>query len=309
MSLRRTAAAFLAVSAIALAAIAWSGPGSKRAQAQDAPLVTIKKAHEGAEFPSLKSKKPIFVLVLGSDSRSKQPEAIAHSRSDVIELVGINPAKKQASILGFPRDSWVNIPGHGNNKINDAMYFGGPEGAVSMIENVTGIQVDYYALTSFFSFRQLVSELGGVDVVVPYDMSDSYSKARFKAGKRHLNGKQALAFARNRHDPPNGDFGRSFNCGTLLVSLLKDFQEDFKQNPGMMLNWIGAGSRHVRTDLSFDQLLEFGFLASQIPSKKVNNFVVPGSTGMEGSESVVHISPSAKSMYSDLEADGIIKGG
>jgi len=308
---RRPTSVFLALSALSLGLIAWSGPVAAPAGAQNspAPALTLKKAHRGESFPDFRGKKPIFVLILGSDSRSKQPEAIAHGRADVIELVGINPVQKKASILGFPRDSWVNIPGHGMNKINDAMYYGGPEGAVNVIEDLTGIQIDYYALSSFYWFREMVRDLGGVDVVVPYDMSDSYSKARFKAGKRHLNGKQALAFTRNRHDPPNGDFGRSYNCGTMLISFLKDFQEDFKQNPGLMLDWIGAGNRYTRTDLAFDELVDFAFLGSEIPAKKVNNFVVPGSTGMEGSESVVHISPSANAMYADMRADGIIKGG
>jgi polyisoprenyl-teichoic acid--peptidoglycan teichoic acid transferase len=306
---RRPLALFASLSALALGIIALSGPTASPADAQSATGLTLKKAHQGESLPALDGKKPIFVLVLGSDSRSKQPEAIAHGRSDVIELVGLNPQTHRASILGFPRDSWVNVPGHGMNKINDAMYFGGPEGAVSMIEGLTGIHIDYYAINSFFGFRQMVSELGGVDVVVPYEMNDSYSKAHFKPGKHHFSGKEALAFTRDRHDPPTGDFGRSFNCGTMLISFLKDFQEDFAQNPAHMLNWIGAGSRHVRTDLSFDELASFAFLASEMPLKKVNNFVVPGSTGMEGTESVVHISSSANALYSDLRDDGYISKG
>lgn len=305
---RRVTAAFLVLSSLGLGAVAWSGPGhAPEAQAQATPLLALKKAHRGETFPAFDGRKPIFILVLGSDSRSKQPEAIAHSRSDVIELVGINPKTHRATILGFPRDSWVNVPGHGMNKINDAMYFGGPDGAVSMIEGLTGIKIDYYALSSFYGFRTMVRELGGVDVVIPYDMKDRYSKSNFKKGKRHLSGKEALAFARNRHDPPGGDFGRSYNCGTLLISLLKDFQEDFEQNPALMLDWIAAGKKHTRTDLSMDELMAFGFLAAEMPLKGVNNFVVPGSTGMEGTESVVHISPSAKAMYADLKADGTIK--
>lgn len=310
MKHRPITALFLGLSVLSLAIVGLSGPSVTTASGAEASpaALTIKKAHEGESLPDFRGKKPIFILVLGSDSRSKQPEAISHGRSDVIELVGINPVKKQASILGFPRDSWVSVPGHGMNKINDAMYFGGPDGAVSMIEGLTGVTVDYYALTSFFGFQQMVRELGGVDVVIPYDMSDHYSKAHFKKGKRHLSGKDALAFARDRHDPPSGDFGRSFNCGTMLISFLTDFQQDFKQNPAHMLNWIGAGSRYVRTDLSFDELTDFGFLAASIPAKKVNNFVVPGSTGMEGTESVVHISSGANALYADMRNDGIIKG-
>lgn len=304
---RRVSSALAAFSLATLAFVTAAGPGPAAISASAQPLMIIGKAHPAEDFPATRGKKPIFILVLGSDSRSKQWPVIEHGRSDVIHIVGINPAEKRATILGFPRDSWVDIPGHGMNKINDAMYFGGPQGAIDEIETITNIQLDYYALTSFANFKTLVHDLGGVDVVIPYDMNDPYSKAHFKEGKRHLSGNDALAFARDRHDPPTGDFGRSFNQGTLMLSFLTDFQQAFRKNPGAMIDWIGAGMRNVETDVPFDEMMQLGFLAAQIPAKRVTNLVVPGSTGMEGTESVVHISSSANSIYADISSDGIIK--
>src|SRR3972149_5878490 len=112
--------------------------------------------------PPRNGPKPIFILVLGSDTRSKQLQAAVHSRCDSIHLIGINPKKEQATILGFPRDSWVDIEGYGKDKINDSMMFGGPELAVSTIEKLTGIHIDYFALTTFEGFKTAVTELGGV---------------------------------------------------------------------------------------------------------------------------------------------------
>lgn len=303
---RRLALALVVFSIATLATVTAFGPGPSHDTASAQPLMVIGKAHPRESFPATDGKRPIFILVLGSDSRSKQWPVIEHGRSDVMELVGINPAKKESTTLGFPRDSWVNVPGHGMNKLNDAMYFGGPQGIVSEIESLTGIHIDYFALTSFWNFKTLVHDLGGVDIVIPYAMDDQYSKAHFKPGKEHLSGYDALAFARDRHDPPTGDFGRSFNCGSLLISFLTDFQQEFRKSPAAMLNWIGAGLRNIKTDLSYDELTQLAFLASELPLKKVNNYVVPGSTGMEGTESVVHISSSAKAMYADLKADGYI---
>lgn len=293
----------LSVATLSVVSLTAPTPDAARA---DEPLMKIGKAYPEETYPAYDGKKPIFFLVLGSDSRSKQWPTIEHGHADVIELIGFNPAKGRATILGFPRDSWVNIPGHGNNKLNDAMSFGGTAGIVAQVESLTGIRIDYYAITSFWNFRNLVHDLGGVDVDIPYPMDDDYSKSHFKAGKKHLSGKQALAFARNRHDPPGGDFGRSFNCGTLLISLLTDYQQAFKQSPALMLDWLGASLRNVRTDIPREELMRLAFYAAGMPLKKVNNFVVPGSTGMEGSESVVHISSSANSMYNDLEQDGFI---
>lgn len=302
---RLIAVALVTLSVATLSVISLTSPSPQVARA-DEPLLKIGKAHPEESYPAHDGKKPIFFLVLGSDSRSKQWSTIEHGHADVTELVGFNPAKGQASILGFPRDSWVSIPGHGNNKINDALAFGGTAGMVAQVESLTGIHIDYYAITSFWNFRNLVHDLGGVDVDIPYPMNDDYSKSHFKAGKKHLSGKQALAFARNRHDPPGGDFGRSFNCGSLLISLLSDYQQAFKQSPALMFDWLGASMRNVHTDIPRDEMMRLAFYAADIPLKKVNNLVVPGSSGMEGTESVVHISSSANSMYADLEQDGYI---
>lgn len=304
---RRTALVLTVLSVATLTGVAVLGPTPTRDTASAAePFLMFGKAHPAESFPATTGKKPIFILVLGSDSRSKQWPVIEHGRSDVIHVVGINPQKGCATILGFPRDSWVNIAGHGTTKINEAMYYDGPQGIITEIETLTGIHLDYYALTSFWNFKALVHDLGGVDVVVPYPMNDPYSKAHFQAGKTHMSGYEALAFARDRHDPPTGDFGRSLNQGTLLISLLTDFQQAFRKNPASMLDWLGAGIRNTKTDVPYDELVRLGFLATEVPVSHVSNFVVPGTTGMVGAASVVHISPSAQSMYDELNADGCI---
>jgi polyisoprenyl-teichoic acid--peptidoglycan teichoic acid transferase len=264
----------------------------------------IHSAHGSSFVPALSGKRPLFILVLGSDARPGQNAERA--RADSIHIVGIDVKKKRASILGFPRDSWVSIPGYGMAKINTALFVGGPKLVVQTIENITGIRIDFYILTSFWGLEGLVNGIGGLEVDVPYGMHDRFSGSNFSAGKQKLSGKEALSFSRDRHSVPNGDFSRSMNQGRLLVAALKKLRSGFEKDPGLLFTWIGVGWRHVRTDLSLQTLLDLGLTATQISSGKVDNRVVPASVGTVGAQSVVFISSSASSLYRDMRADGVI---
>src|SRR6185437_2762309 len=118
--------------------------------------------------PALEGKRPLFILVLGSDARPGEP--ILRERSDSIHIIGVNKERTKATILGFPRDSWVNIPGHGTTKINAAMQFGGPDLMVKTIENLTGVHIDFWMLTSFNGIQRMVEGIKGLYVNVPYAM-------------------------------------------------------------------------------------------------------------------------------------------
>jgi LCP family protein required for cell wall assembly len=272
-------------------------------QAQET-LVEIHSAHGSSFVPALGGKRPLFVLVLGSDARPGQN--IERARADSIHIVGIDVKGKRASILGFPRDSWVSIPGHGTAKINTALFLGGPKLVVQTIENITGIRIDFYILTSFWGLESMVNGIGGLEVDVPYGMHDRYSGSNFSKGEQKLSGKEALAFSRDRHSVPNGDFSRSVNQGRLLLAALKKLRSGFEKDPGLVFTWIGVGWRHIRTDLSLRTILDLGLTATQIPSNKVDNKVVPAGVGSVGSQSVVFISSSASSLYRDMRADGVI---
>ena len=303
---RRIALAFAALVAwVAGAALGVeSGRGPVHARAEPAPEMVIGRAHEARNLPPVSGDRPIFILALGSDARPGQP--IDNERSDSIHIIGINPEEHRASILGFPRDSWVNIPGHGTNKINSAMAYGGPDLAVHTLESLTGIHIDYYLLTSFGGLARMVSSIGGITVHVPFPMHDSYSGADFSQGVHILSGREALAFSRDRHDVPGGDLGRSANQGRLLLAALAKFHKVFSKDPSSMLRWVGIGLRNVSTDLSVGELARLAFTAAEIPVSNVKNVVVPGSTGSSGGASVVYISGSASSIYTDMRRDGVI---
>jgi LCP family protein required for cell wall assembly len=299
---RRVALALAALCVWVAGAALGSSPGP---QAAASPLMALRAAHRAQFFPALTGKKPVFILALGSDARPGQN--ILRERSDSIHIIGVNPQKHAASILGFPRDSLVSIPGHGSAKINSAMSAGGPELTVKTIESLTGIHIDFFLITSFRGIRNMVSSIGGVTVDVPFPMHDHFSGANFNPGVKHLNGSQALSFARDRHDVPGGDLGRSANQGRLLIAALGEFRRDFRKDPSVVLQWMGAGLRNVDTKgLSLEELLKLAFTAQQVDPSKVKNVVVPGHAGTSGGSSVVFISSSAKGIYANMKKDGLI---
>ena len=100
----------------------------------------------------------VFILVLGSDARPK--EDLLKTRSDSIHLVALNPRSGQGSIVGFPRDSYVDYPNGGRGKINDALARGGPTYVAETIRRLTGLPVQYYVLTGFVGLAKMVDDLG-----------------------------------------------------------------------------------------------------------------------------------------------------
>jgi LCP family protein required for cell wall assembly len=252
--------------------------------------------------PELPKDGPIFILAIGSDSRPGRSPA--GGLADSLHIIGFNPRQRTASILGIPRDSYVSIPGGGSQKINAALYRGGPELVVETVERLSGIQMDGYFLTAFEDFRAAVSEVGGIKMNIPYAMSDSASGAHFQPGETRLDGPKALAFSRNRKGAPGGDFGRSLNQGRLMVAALRELRGDVGKDPAVAFTWILAGMKYLRTDLSVPDMVDLTFAALSV--EKVKNKVVSGGGGFVGGASVVRLGSGAQAMFRDLARDGIL---
>lgn len=298
---RRIVLAFLALGAwIAGSTLGAVGPPQPAAAR---PLLQIGAAH--ADYvPAIDSSKPIFILFLGSDARPG--ESVDGARSDSIHLVGINPAKRKATILGFPRDSYVEIPGLGTDRINAALFYGGPELVVATVEDLTGVRIDYWALTSFEGIEKMVNGIGGLVIDVPFAMQDSSSRSDFDPGRQRMNGPEVLAFARDRHSLPQGDFGRSENHGRVLTAALAQFRKEFAKDPSRLFTWVAAGLRNIGTDVPLDQLLTLAFTCTTIDPKRVENIVAPGTTGMAGNGSVVLLTSQAQAIFSDMQGDALV---
>jgi polyisoprenyl-teichoic acid--peptidoglycan teichoic acid transferase len=217
----------------------------------------------------------MFVLVIGSDARPGQP--VTATRGDSLHIVSVNPRLRRGAIVGIPRDSFVSIPGHGTSKINAALFYGGPELVVRTVEKLTGIHADAYLLTGFDGFHHLIDGIGGLHLNVPYPMSDPNSGAHFRPGPTNLNGREALAFSRDRHDVPGGDFGRSMDQGRVIVATLRALRSAFAKDPGRLLPWIAGASRFIKTDLAMSQMTRLLLAASTFPPGRIRNTTVSGS--------------------------------
>jgi LCP family protein required for cell wall assembly len=298
---RRAALAFLATAAWIAGSTLGAVTPPEPAAAQ--PLLEIQQAHAGF-VPSLDGTKPIFILFIGSGARPG--EDVEHSLADSIHIVSIVPAKHKAAILGIPRDSYVSIPGQGTAKINSAMFYGGPPLLVQTVESLTGIKLDYWALTTFWGFQAMINSIGGLTVDVPFAMHDSASGADFEPGIKKLRGNDALAFARDRHSLPAGDFGRSEDGGRLIIAALTQFRKEFAKDPSRLLTWIAGGFRNVETQAPLEEVLALAFTCTLVNPKRVENVVAPGSTGMAGGASIVSLSSQAQTIFDDLKKDGLV---
>jgi LCP family protein required for cell wall assembly len=267
------------------------------------PLFEIEQAHAGY-VPALDGSKPIFILFIGSGARPG--DDVERSLADSIHIMSIVPAKHKAAILGIPRDSYVEIPGRGTAKINSAMFYGGPPLLVQTVESLTGIKLDYWALTTFWGFQAMINSIGGLTVDVPFAMQDSASGSNFEPGVQKLRGGEALAFARDRHSLPAGDFGRSEDGGRLLIAALAQFRKEFNKDPSRLLTWVAGGFRNVQTEAPLDEVLALAFTCTLVNPKQVENVVAPGSTGMAGGISIVNLSSQAQTIFDDMKRDGLV---
>ena len=127
-------------------------------------LLKVETAHDVDA-----GQKVMWFLALGSDARPG--ESILGSRSDAIQLVGINTVNGHAVTIGVPRDSWVDIPGVGNDKINAAMVYGGPQLTAQAVANLVGITPDYVFVTSFRGVIAMAHAIGGITVRVRWDVT------------------------------------------------------------------------------------------------------------------------------------------
>ena len=248
-----------------------------------APLgaqITINKVRDTKA--NVDFSKPIRILVMGSDSRTLN---LAGSRSDCIMLVQLNP-DKTSNFISFPRDSLVSIPGRGENKINSAMALGGPELTVKTIEQYSGLKIDYYMVTTFDGLQLMVNGVGGVTVDVDMDLHDPYSGADLNKGPQLVNGGQALAFCRARHNTPNGDFTRAGHQQDLVVDSIKQEQQKVK-NPGSIFEIMILVLRNIVTTVPNTEFYRLVKTAFSMDTTKADKTVLKGRTGMVGGASVV----------------------
>jgi len=237
-------------------------------------------------------------LVVGTDTRSAEPTTgsdapagvdAGSQRSDVIMLAQLAADRKSASVVSIPRDSWVDVPGRGQNKINAAYAFGGPSLLVATVEKLTGVRVDHFAVVDFAGFQAMVDAVGGIDVKVA--AATSNGGVAFQEGLNHLDGPAALAYVRQRHGLPGGDLDRAHREQAALKALLSKAAAEYA-HPVELYRLIDATSRTVSIDdtLSNGGLRDLALSAAGLRPSTITFLNAPvASFGREGAQSVDYL--------------------
>lgn len=245
----------------------------------DAALVRVRTA-QAVDHPS----RVVWVLCLGSDARPGQ--RITRQRADAIQLVGLNFETGAGTIIGVPRDSYVEIPGHGRDKINSALTYGGPRLMATSVGRLVGVRPDYVFTTGFRGFRAMVRAIGGVTVHSRFAFSDPVRPRGYDRGPNKLSPAQALMFGRVRYPLPRGDLDRSGNQQELLRSILRNVRTHQSQ-PGFMERGVLAAVKNMDTDLTPAQLFRLAQAVTEVEPGKLKGCILGGSPGYAGAARVV----------------------
>ena len=174
------------------------------------------------------------------------------SRSDVNVIVTVNPNTKQILLTSTPRDYYVPLTV--SNGIPDKLTHAGIHGvdcSIGTLENLYGIDIDYYVRVNFTSVRKIVDLLGGVKVYSDYDFTSDWGPS-FKKGYNQVNGKQALAFCRERHHFANGDYQRGRDHQHMIEAILnKAMSPDILPNYADLLK---TASKNFQTNMSTKEI-------------------------------------------------------
>jgi LCP family protein required for cell wall assembly len=233
------------------------------------------------------------VNILLAGNSADDPGHGGATLTDSLMIVSLNTTNNTAYMLSIPRDTWVNVPGYGHQKIN-AVY---PEGGMSLLEQVVsddfGVSINYYTLVDYTAFKQAVDAVGGITVNIQssdprgiYDpnigVDNGGSALRLKNGVQTLNGQMALNLARARNDPtpsgltgyglPNGDFDRAANQ-RLMLTALKDKAVTLTTlaNPVKISQLLDAIGSNVHTDFKTSDLRRLYDLSKKISSNNIQS--------------------------------------
>jgi LCP family protein required for cell wall assembly len=180
-------------------------------------------------------------LIAGSDSRVGLTPAEEHalstgsdiggSRSDTILVLHIPSGGGKPLLISLPRDSWVPIPGYGENKLNAAYSFGGPKLLAETVQNVTGLRIEHYMEVGFGGFVGVVNAVGGVRLCLQVPLHDPASGLNLNKGCQVLNGAQSLGYVRDRHNFAQQDLQREQDQRLFMKALLSKMT-----SAGVLLN-------------------------------------------------------------------------
>lgn len=263
--------------------------------------------------------RPLAILLLGSDDGPPREGDPTKGRADAIQLLFVTEDRTAATFISIPRDSWLPVGGIGETKINACMtVLDGAQNCADTLEDVFGIEIDGWMLTSMWGMADAVNEFSGCasgpeecdrGLVVNVDFtctSQCGGLAIPERGEQRLNGYEALTYARYRKGREGGDFGRAQGQAELLAIAHREVAED--GSVARMMDALRILRRHTITSFTMPQLVRLGLDALRVDPAQVQRQLIPSTTATIGAASAVRLLDGAYPMVADAADDGILNG-
>lgn len=217
---------------------------------------TTEKIYKGVETEDVRTKpvdinksEAFSILMLGVDERADDT-----GRSDTIMVMTVNPKTNESKIVSIPRDTYTELVGKGTmDKINHAYAYGGISMSMNTVQNLLDIPIDYYVEVNMEGIQDIVDAVGGIQVTSPLSFtSEGYTFTENQT--ETLDGAAALAYARMRHEDPNGDYGRQGRQRQVLEAIVKK-----GASFSTIANYqsvLGTMENNMKTNLAFSDMLD-----------------------------------------------------
>jgi len=237
-------------------------------------VVFPEPSYQDSEDQELPAER-LHLVLLGLDAI----DPAEMSRADSVLFVSADPKEQRVAILSIPRDTWVNIPGHGWDKINATTVYGGPELTCQVVSGLLGLPVEHYVMVGYDGFRELVDLLGGVTLEVEQRMYYRDLRATpplvidLQPGEQRLDGDKALQYVRYRCDGL-GDITRTQRQQKFLAALANEMMK-----PGNIVKLpklVPELNDCVATNLALRDMLRWAGVARKLDGVEVVSATLPG---------------------------------
>ncbi len=245
-------------------------------------------------------------LLVGSDSRTSDPTG---QRTDTIILLHVTSGDGPNLLLSIPRDSYVDIPGHGKSKINAAYAFGGPDLLVQTVEKALDLRVDDYVEVGFSGVVDIVDAVGGITVCPQVSINDPKAgHLKLKKGCQEVDGPTALGYSRSRAFP-RGDITRAKHQREVIAAVGKkaaSWQTAILPWRYVRVNRAAADTFRVGANVGPIDLVRFGWAMAHSGSSGTKRCVVPYSNlgaSTPAGLAVLWDQSKAEALFAALRAD------
>jgi len=229
-----------------------------------------------AEAPDWSGRERVNILLMGGDSRGVK--STVKPRSDTMIVISVDPVEKRTNLFSLLRDSYVEIPGRGSNRLNAAITMGGPLLAMDTVHRFIDLPIHYYVYTDFEGFISLIDELGGIEFEVDKNMrrTDNRDDPRYninlEQGLQQLDGLTALQYVRYRGDAMS-DFARAERQRKFLTAVADKLQSTTSLLKIPQL--LGGIAPYIETNIPPGDLLKLARLGLKLDTGNLSGIQIP----------------------------------